>query len=617
MDLVTLSRLNIVEDIDENTPELVLQEIALCHQLPSILCRAPQALIREVRNKPIGVVHNPPHPEDWKTIAYYVNPEQVWSLEQLEIAYEWLRSWETNRALPNDGIAFGPQIPTVPTRCNVCVLYAICKRWGIKTCVSLTTNQLAIICEMISKNDDFSRAVLHTVISNMDTRQMANLYTTILSIENDSDSSTDDSDSTNSVEPVEQIVSAGTLDLYPALQNSIKLMNNVVLLRLQLLPQNNADAIVLAALNFEMDISLSEKPVKEYQHLHRNPGNYCPQDPNLKIIHEFNSQLLSLNHAFNPHFPPELYNDNTIAEMCRSEGYTDLELEVESAYSCMQTAMMSNTFYHGRQLGLQNERTPFLYDELSTLPNEVVVCFGVKGLRDLLGFRYKELSEAFKFSGTFINPLSTNQDVFSIIALRKLKGLCKLIHTADTPETIAEREALYNTIISIELFLDNQQQRAQELYTSHQNANPELKVEIENSIWKLFELSMTMRGWLGQGDYPIERAPVYDETMISLKVTEAMAAFENSCNKLGSLSLMILNLPLLKYSQGEFKMITNNTEGRTIAERLDIVKMGDSHNGWESCIRLSSNLLAVTSWRYMQILQMRLPFRLDRLREIS
>ena len=95
----------------------------------------------------------------------------------------------------------------------------------------------------------------------------------------------------------------------------------------------------------------------------------------------------------------------------------------------------------------------------------------------------------------------------------------------------------------------------------------------------------------------------------SLRVTK--------CQDLGEIGNQILDLPLLKISGGEFQPVASEESGKTIRGRLHIVKSGDDHATYDSCIRLSSNLLAITCWRYMEVLGMSTPFDIEMLREIS
>lgn len=155
---------------------------------------------------------------------------------------------------------------------------------------------------------------------------------------------------------------------------------------------------------------------------------------------------------------------------------------------------------------------------------------------------------------------------------------------------------MFDAIIITELFADNSQLKARELYLVYQSSSEKTKVGITGAVKKLFELSMYMRGWMGKGDYPVEKAPVDNQVIVDLNVTAAILEFELACSELGEIGCVILDLPLLKYRAEDFHLISSVTNGRTIREKIDIVKAGDEHDNYDSCIRLSSNYLAVSSY---------------------
>jgi len=133
----------------------------------------------------------------------------------------------------------------------------------------------------------------------------------------------------------------------------------------------------------------------------------------------------------------------------------------------------------------------------------------------------------------------------------------------------------------------------------------------------LLELSMYMRGWSGSGPYPIREAPVSNQHLVDINVTQSLAKFIDTCNNLGEIGLIILNLPIMKYISGTFQSSNDPSQGLTIRERLDIIKQGENINNTNSCIRLSSNWLAATYYYYCQIIGMVPLFNIEHLRSIS
>ena len=135
---------------------------------------------------------------------------------------------------------------------------------------------------------------------------------------------------------------------------------------------------------------------------------------------------------------------------------------------------------------------------------------------------------------------------------------------------------------------------------------------------------MYMRNWDGEGDYPLTSEATNfnkeEQIIVDDRVTQSLIRFEKSLeclqiyDKLGD---FIQNLPLMQYHSESNTFVTCNdfAEGLTIKDRIDIIREGENA-GLNSCIRLSSNKLAATSYYYMVLLGFRLPFSISEVSHI-
>jgi hypothetical protein len=124
---------------------------------------------------------------------------------------------------------------------------------------------------------------------------------------------------------------------------------------------------------------------------------------------------------------------------------------------------------------------------------------------------------------------------------------------------------------------------------------------------------MTMRGWLHEGPYPIKSAPVDNQSLVDMHVSQEFSNLEGLCIDKYS---FFLDLPLLNYRE-EFYPSNDGVQGLTIRDRLNIVKNGDEHGNYSSCIRLTSNWLCYTAYYLYHVLGLEVPFVLEELRNIS
>jgi hypothetical protein len=608
-----ISRLSIVQNIDINTPIIVLKEIALCHNINCSFDKVDnifiENFIEQITNNPIGVINQPFTNEDWNVIAKYVNPNEIWNILDLERAYNHLKNWETSFYIPSY-FDYGMQTPRNIFKLNACVLYKICKNYNVPLHQNLTLLNLAGICKIIESGSSYGISLIYNNLTKLTKLNLINMYIESLKYNTDNyttidttiDTTTDTTTDDNSI--------------YDYIPECITQFNNKNFLRTRIIPKTKTEAIVLAAFNYRLDISLSGNPIKEYFVIQRDPDNYIPNDHYLKTLHDLNQQLLCLNEYFNPCLPADLYQDDVLNNMAKIEGYSNDDIYRDTAYTLLQLASYSNTFYDGKQPGIVNEQTPFYYDNVCDLHSDLIVCYGVKSINSMTAFRYKELAELFKNTNNFINPV--NKDIFSTISIKKLKNLCLNIKPYQSKESENDKKELYNAIINTELFTKDCFNKAKTLYNSFTTSEQEIKQQIKNCIWSLFKLSMYMRGWNGKDEvYPIENAPVDNQTMVDLLVTQELIEFEKNCNNLGEIGDNVLDLPLLIYHGDEFIPISNTQGGKTIKERLEIVKMGNDYSEYDSCIRLTSNLLATSCYKYMQMLDMDIPFKIEKLRDIS
>ena len=135
---------------------------------------------------------------------------------------------------------------------------------------------------------------------------------------------------------------------------------------------------------------------------------------------------------------------------------------------------------------------------------------------------------------------------------------------------------------------------------------------------------MYMRGWLGEGPYPLNR----DDTLVSndeqpnvdLRVTGSIIQLESmldQANMYDNIGDIIKELPLIFYHNRSQELLpsTDEEEGLTIMERINIVKGGEEYP-LQSCIRMSSNRFGATAYYYMRFLGLPSPFPIEEMAHI-
>jgi hypothetical protein len=105
---------------------------------------------------------------------------------------------------------------------------------------------------------------------------------------------------------------------------------------------------------------------------------------------------------------------------------------------------------------------------------------------------------------------------------------------------------------------------------------------------ELLHIGFKMRGWKGEGEYPLKSKDTGGEVEYD-KLQDEIIKFNND-------ELSLRDLPIFMYQGGEFKMSIKSKYGYSIHDRITIILENSDDN---ACIRLSSNWLLATAWYYM------------------
>ena len=434
----------------------------------------------------------------------------------------------------------------------------------------------------------------------------------------ETESETNSETSSSEEEEMRRTIDIGD-DRYQEMIEIYHNLSDINIIRRRIEVGTEIEAVILGALNYKIDISDAQDPIKEYRHLRETSmegGIYIPKDTKLMETYKRDQYGLRLDITFNPRLPRVIYAPEDLKALAISEGYLESDFRFADAYELLQTSYIMNNFYHGKLPELTNRTTPIYLEKIKSIDNNVMLSYGVKGM-GMIGIRYGELAKTFMSSLTFKSPFDINE-VIDLRLIRKLKNLCQLNRVVDNnEEAMDERRELFEAISKVELFISEKGEKALELFEIYKYSSNEIRHQIELCINKLLELSMNLRGWLGIGDYPIANAPVDDQEQVDIKVTVNLSKFYQQCDELGTIGQLILSLPLLEYRGGQFIASSDENNGLTIGDKLEILKRGHEADAIYSCIRISSNWLAATVYRYMQILGLPEPFNITLLRRIT
>ena len=254
--------------------------------------------------------------------------------------------------------------------------------------------------------------------------------------------------------------------------------------------------------------------------------------------------------------------------------------------------------------GLLGEKSAIYLEDLSTTNDEVLsISIWRNGTCKNYGITKQEFHDYLLCRNDFVSPFDSNV----VLHPRIIHKYCQMM---DDPQLTIQVERIYALINSSTAALEK-------LAHHYQHAEEEVRNQVSLATSTLLDLAMYMRGWNGVDEYPISLAITPTEFFEQLlcNVTDTIQKLETICCTIPH-ELNILHLPLVCYRDKNYVMSTNELDGITIKERLDIVKGGENIDNEASCIRITSNWFASSSIRIMEQLGIKPPFHIGDLRYV-
>lgn len=632
--MINLTRLDITGLIDSQTPKDVLIEIANAHGIRYDESHLDHEIYFNQLVHQIYVTNVPRvsiNVNSHRAIARFVNYQGQWTTTSLISAFHFLIRYFDRAAFSSipDNFDIGLQTPDHPYRLNACVLYGYCRYYDLQTTYQTSMTDMVQLIQLVRYPTINLRSQILDRL-NASTLSKSD-YINILMLMRSNHHSSSQSVTQPTVQPVTQptVRSSSQPNDEPRKSQPTFAELTMVAQRYRrdrnlvqsspLRANNNVEAIVYAAIIHQLDLSEVDDPSREYLALTRLP--YVPyhvefQERIRSRVPGLNSPYL--NECFNPYLPREFYSSNVLNELARKEGYKPEEIQTGDVYELLQVAVLSMTFYHGKYGQIKNTQTVTNLDHLSELNVHEVVCYGIRG-QEMQAYTYAELKSTFETLRNFQDPVGVLGTQFSHLAINKLQGLASNPRDSnESPNHYQIRLQLSQVIQSVKLCLDNTFRECTTLVETYRTLSGIQKLQVQNAVMSLHRLAMFMRGWDGRSAMPLTSAPVHNrQGEIDIRVSEAIVEFEKCCDNLGSIGLRLSILPLLQHRDGRFVASTDQSDGLTIRDRLNIVKAGDHSDNISGCIRLTSNWLAATSHYLMNVLGMPLPYDIHQLAHIA
>lgn len=613
---IRLSCISLTGRLNEETPLCVLEEVSRVHKIRHSDFNSVEEyynyLVSQEYKRPIVNI-TPQTLEDRVESSFFLNPYTNWTDIGLKRALKNFRLFCSGGILPDPYFEIGMPTPSEPEKITVCMLYRICVENDFPLTKNITINNMAsgILMSVIPSNkcrvffrqqlkyiDDDQIPVLYFHLCNMIHEASPSLIKKLL--ENDYTPPSDDECTIDSI-----------IDAYEFFHTQNKLS--------RVEPKTQGEAICLASMLYDADISMSSNILREYDYLRgckQREQDWEPIDIDMRKTFRDNPLFFSIHHNFNPFLPRQLYSSIRLEKMALEEGFSEEDIEEEDPYSLLLTIYLSDTFYSGIQPSIKNKETPILLEPVDEIPNDCIICFGVRHDK-LFAFRCQELADHFRIKRNFTNPLDGQE--LTAVSVEKLKRICHTVTVNSTEQGQQEKANLLRAINYTEMFTKEKFFSLKEFYIRYSSMSDSEKIIVKHVLNALFHVALCCRGWLNdKAPYPLEHCPVINQLEVDIRVTKKLLTYEKILELCPEETKQLINnLPLFSYSRGIFSIVSSENESVTLEKRLALLKEGEATSDYNSCMRLTSNVLAASVYKYFEFLEQPPPFDITKLRFIS
>lgn len=580
--------------------------------------------------------------------ASFVNPQTSWTWSSLQTAYQYIIKFIgiSDRRLRQDMHlvyqdffqSSGLPTPDQPKETHFCILYGLIRSHGIPTRPETTYRQLQIeLLHLLFPTAQISAQLSQVFSTNrlldQEPLDLAQLYGH-LNFQVNSGGETSETVSNVSKATTQVALTPKEIRHFYSSHTSLQSLQR------QIIPQSPGQAIILAAINYKLDLTYSLDPMVDYQQLTKKRKDQ-QFSPRLKQIISHHRQLIRLKHHFNPLFPKEYYlKIGNLQKLGHLYGlHIDQTPSLDEIYEQLIHLVSQWTVEFGWIPEIDEQsiaETSIFYEPISQL-SQLIIIWNRQDQEQPGVYGLDELIESFRATKDFIDPLTHHKLPIPVVNRIRRQAQTQLKNFYDSYNQ-NKWKTLEKTMQEI---VETKQQRALEISNFrdiYENLHPHDQEILVTMLEMIHNLGMYMRGWTPDQEYPISEAQKVNIEECEIRVQEAFYKLRLFCQEHDHLAEIIYRLPQLKFleNHGEvfnflrnlgtstpnscdlkdlshYEQVNDQEKGFTLGDRLDII---ENNEGVNSCFRMSSNYIISTVYYYLLLIDRQPPYDLKLLRHI-
>lgn len=591
----------------------------------------------EVFKKSFNLLIEPSDYEEiskWKLVLNPF-PDDKWKLENVKDGIKSLLPY-FNKSLEfptYDQISycgFGQKTNTNPFRYNEFMCYKICKILGYNINIDTEFDELIYACKLFLNPDEINNTKKYIIES---VKQMSASNTIKMAF-----------NCTQTVQLTEQsLIQNKILEPSKIEYKSHKIddqnisgindnLNSISFLHQRMKPESDIEAIMMCILRFNICLFESINPIKQYNTIvkqkftTKNIHKYVPVDDDQFMTKYIkNPAWFNINtNWFNELIP--IYNEKLLKKFSINEGYT-YQYKEKNIISFLKDRKIINNFYFGIN-PYCNETLTIYQDNINDFDPNELISFGSIIKNNIIYYTIEELTDYFKATKIFIDPLSKR--FFEKGVIEKLNH--HINHMIENNIDLRKKfQKLKTQLIYVEKAKILVDVSVKDLAVKVQMMQIQKYTLVNNLFDSIIDLAFYMRGWKvnGMEEYPIKSAQTnYDRSLYQADVDQnTIMAYHkmNDCfNEFDEeLKEDIKKLNLISFSERGaehhiFDMHFKNVVIDINLTLLDCISRSvtEETSPDSICIRTNSNSILFTAAWYSILFGFKEKFKIDSINEI-
>ena len=625
--MIALDRFTwIPSGIGTETPRCVLDEWAETLGIQPALYTSTQLIpLLHERNRFLASTvlpaTGPASPDHWSRLAQFLNPRCKWTHTALTQAWQRLgRTLQDGPAGAPDGEVGWPT-PKAPRRVPVSLAYGCLVHRGVYVPPHATPAHLAELLHM-SKTPVGEAGMRKAILTLLHARPTSALSVWSFLVEQ------------SRAVLAERYVPGP--DQAERIRTLFQRWESRMFKAELYEPRTHDEAVLLAAMQYGVDIHTATNPLHEYTHLVLSIAEHAgksrsqlwgciqythPVDPALATWTARTPSALSLAHTYIPVFPVELWTHDAAKDLAERWGKSATHAShVMTTHEFLQWRAVAYHFYAGIPQTPTNTQTPVALTEVSDLPSQDAVAYGNAELGYAV-MAWQELQQWLDASHQASWPAGKGTVEIDACALDQLERMAKDRHWYPLVQSVrAVKEDASDERKAVHVFV-----------LAYREASLAEQQSVDTVLWAWLYFGMAMRGWKAEPPasvvglaktalyitvpFPLHDTDVEPGDTLDLRIHRWSGVLYDAldaCTPAWRTRLAGARLQL--FTDGQYVAAHDRDQGLTLEDRLRLLTRTDNVH---ACVRLSSNWMCSSAYYYLTQVGGALPFSIRDLVRIA